>query len=689
MGMWLPPFHDMGLIAGLICGVCGSFPTILMAPISFIERPARWLEAMSDGKVTLTTAPNFGYQLCVDRVRDDEVPGLDLSHLHSALSGAERVRHGTMRAFAEKFAPAGFRSDSFHPVYGMAENVLITSGRQQERGPRSFVIDGRRLRQGQVEILAPIGAGCVPTTTAQEMIVTNCGLPISDHTVRIVDPETRQQCPAGTIGEIWVRGPSVAAGYWDNPVATHERFEARIRDHAAREAGPRFLRTGDLGTLIDGEVCVLGRTKEMVIIRGRNYYAQDIEATVAAVQGGEGQDGIAAFGLDQGGEEHLVVVAEHQGPAPDGARRDRHFEAIRRAVLAEHELDVAAIVLVTPRSLPRTTSAKLRRGRTREMFVAGDLASIAQWTGGALGPADAGTAATVSGEPLPGSGEPVDLVRGIVADVMRMPPAELAAQTDFVALGVDSLRAAEIVFRLSERCGKRFPIEIIFDAATIEDLAQAVSGQRSDVVRPLRSRGALRVSVAKTEDDYRRIVAARSEVFAKEYGGPTDKPAVASDWDRQGQLLFIEDSGAVVAGLLALTHTYPFADPDFYYDRFVSGASMAKIFADDDVVLEMAQLFSVDRSTATLEALFGGVRGLVRGNPVIQSRKSASVRCFYGALTGAHALMYREMLADTWHNFTHIKALKADVFGLDPLHIVAEFRAEPQEEARPRLPRSA
>jgi acyl-CoA synthetase (AMP-forming)/AMP-acid ligase II/alkylation response protein AidB-like acyl-CoA dehydrogenase/predicted esterase/acyl carrier protein len=387
--MWLPPYHDMGLIGGLITGVCARFPTVLMAPVSFIEKPIRWLEAMSDAEATLTTAPNFAYQLCVDQVADEDVQRLDLSSLRSALSGAERVRYGTMRAFCEKFAPAGFRADSFHPVYGMAETVLITSGRRKQRsGPRSFAIEPAALRQGNVEILEPVSLASEPTGGAEpQAIVTTCGLPIRDHTVCIVDPDTMRPCPDGEVGEIWVSGPSVTAGYWNNEEGTRERFEAHIVDDGKddRPSDMAFLRTGDLGTLIHGEVCVLGRIKEMIIVRGRNHYAQDIEATVAASHAGHGQDGIVAFGLDQNGEEHLVVVKEHQGELPVGGELDRCFSAILGAVLAQHEIDVSAIVLVKPMGLPRTTSGKLRRGRTRELFVAGQLPSIAAWTHPARG----------------------------------------------------------------------------------------------------------------------------------------------------------------------------------------------------------------------------------------------------------------------------------------------------------------
>jgi acyl-CoA synthetase (AMP-forming)/AMP-acid ligase II len=257
MVAWAPPYHDMGLIGGLITGVCTSFPTVLMAPMSFIGRPVRWLEAISDARATLTTGPGFAYQLCVDQVADEDVARLDLSSLRTALIGADRVRYDTMRAFCEKFAPAGFRADSFHPGYGMAETVLIATGRRRRGRPKSYAIDPAALRGGQVEIRRRIAFGARrPSSVGQERIVTTCGRPIKGHTLRIVDPETKRACPDGGVGEIWVTGPSVTAGYWNDCEATRETFEAHLIGDAGNEpvSGQRFLRTGDLGALIDGEI---------------------------------------------------------------------------------------------------------------------------------------------------------------------------------------------------------------------------------------------------------------------------------------------------------------------------------------------------------------------------------------------------------------------------------------------------
>jgi hypothetical protein len=219
----------------------------------------------------------------------------------------------------------------------------------------------------------------------------------------------------------------------------------------------------------------------------------------------------------------------------------------------------------------------------------------------------------------------------------------------------------------------------MFDVVSIGDLAESVAGQRQQAGRPTggRDRPPFRLSVAKTEEDYRRVVAARYQAFAREYDGArkAGSPTIG-EWDRRGELLFIEDSGRVTAGMLALAHTHPLSDSDFYYDRFVSGASMAEIFDKDDIVVEMAQLFSVDRSHDLIKVLLDGFQDWVRRLILSQDRRPSSIRCFYGAVTPAHALMYREMLSGACHNFVHIKELEAEIYGLRPMHIAAEFRPE-------------
>jgi acyl-CoA synthetase (AMP-forming)/AMP-acid ligase II len=311
---WLPPYHDMGLIGGILFPLMTGLPIVLMPPAAFLQRPLRWLEAMSDYRAAITTAPNFAWQLCADAV-DEETPArLDLTALRCGLSGAEKVRYETMEAFARKFAPHGFRRESIIPVYGMAETVLLATGTPRQTLAAALLLDPVALSAGRVNILErrvageaePVLSGGGPAATAGHLAVS-CGRVIAGHALRIVDPETRAECADDAVGEIWLSGPSLATGYWGRPGETAETFKARLADASV---GPDYLRTGDLGTVVDGELYVLGRIKEMIIVRGRNHYAQDLEGTAASADPLLGHDRTIAFAIEGRSEEQMVLVHE-------------------------------------------------------------------------------------------------------------------------------------------------------------------------------------------------------------------------------------------------------------------------------------------------------------------------------------------------------------------------------------------
>jgi natural product biosynthesis luciferase-like monooxygenase protein len=377
--VWLPPYHDMGLVGGLLVPPVAAFPIVLMSPASFVQRPARWLEALSRYRATITAGPNFGYQLCVDEVDAADMADLDLSSLRLALSGSEPVRLSTLQAFAGRFASCGFCAGSLVPVYGMAETVLMSSGRHDGVGPCLLGLEAEALADGRLHIRKRDKGLGTPTAEAgegAERFVVSCGPVIAGHDVRIVDPETRTECAGDRIGEVWLSGPSVASGYWDRPELTAETFRAKL---AIAPGGPDYLRTGDLGAVVDGELYVLGRSKEMIIVRGRNHYAQDLEATATASDSALGSDRMIAFGIETDGEESIVLVHELTRRAYRSIDTAAVMAAIRRAVVEAHEIDVAAIVLVKPASLPRTTSGKLQRTRARALFLAGELETTAEW----------------------------------------------------------------------------------------------------------------------------------------------------------------------------------------------------------------------------------------------------------------------------------------------------------------------
>src|SRR5262245_60434603 len=363
---WLPAYHDMGLIGGVLTPLYMGGRTVLMSPPAFLQRPMRWLQAIHDYHAIISGAPNFAYEYCVRRTTEEERSALDLSRWRLAFCGAEPIRAETLERFAEAFVPAGFKLEAMYPVYGLAETTLLAAGPTRQKLPTVLTVN--RASLGEHRVVTAIGE---PVEMTQRLV--GCGPAVEGHTIVIVNPETGAECAADEVGEILVQGPSVTGGYWNSPTETDEVFGATV---AGREG--KFLRTGDLGFFRDGELFVTGRVKDVIIIRGRNHYPQDIEQSAEeahpAVLPG------AAFAIDlPDGDEHLVVV--HQ---LDRQHRDADFDevvrAIRRAIVEQHELDPYAIVLIRQTSLPITSSGKVQRNLCREQYLAGELKTVHTWT---------------------------------------------------------------------------------------------------------------------------------------------------------------------------------------------------------------------------------------------------------------------------------------------------------------------
>ncbi len=353
--IWLPPYHDMGLIGGILNPLYCGFPVTLLAPVMFLQRPVRWLRAISRYRATTSGAPNFAYELCATRVTDEQKAGLDLSSWDLAFNGAEPVRAETAQRFYEAFAGCGFRRESFYPCYGLAEATLMVTGGAKGRRFSTKVVDAD-------ELAAHRAVECEPSSP-QARTLASSGDAGGTSTVTIVDPERGVAVPDGTIGEVYVRGPIVAKGYWNQPGATQETFGARI-------AGSQglHLRTGDLGFLDRGELYVTGRAKDMIILRGRNYYPQDLEASAEAAHIALRGAPAAAFGLEVGGEEQLALAQEVPRTALAGLDVAETVAAIREAIAREHALSVFAVALLRPGGILKTSSGKVRRGATAALL---------------------------------------------------------------------------------------------------------------------------------------------------------------------------------------------------------------------------------------------------------------------------------------------------------------------------------
>ncbi|MCA1566105.1 MAG: condensation domain-containing protein, partial [Acidobacteria bacterium] len=462
--VWLPPYHDMGLIGGILQPLYVGYPMTLMSPTTFLQHPLRWLQAISDTRATTSGGPNFAFDLCVRKTRPAERATLDLSCWEVAFNGAEPIRHETFERFAETFEPYGFRREAFHSCYGLAEATLIVSGNKQTAKP---VV--RRFQEAALEKNLAVESS---SEDEGARALVGCGAALSDQRIEIVHPETLMRRSAGHVGEVWVAGPSVAQGYWNRAEETEATFGAHLSDSGEGA----FLRTGDLGFIKDGELFITGRLKDLIIIRGRNHYPQDIELTVEQshdmLRAGCG----AAFSVVVGGEERLVIVQEVE-------RRYRNPEVeqlasvIRRAVRINHELHAYAVVLIRTGSIPKTSSGKIQRHSCRAGFLSDNLAVIEssilddavaeegqdKLTREALLAFD-----IVQREAL----LEADLLRQ-VARVLQMAPAQLQPAQPLDTLGLDSLMAVELK-NYVEELGVNISMVNFLQGYTISELATEI-----------------------------------------------------------------------------------------------------------------------------------------------------------------------------------------------------------------------
>jgi acyl-CoA synthetase (AMP-forming)/AMP-acid ligase II/acyl carrier protein len=448
---WLPMYHDMGLIGLALQTAHGGRRLVFMSPLSFVQRPFRWLQAISKYRAYATASPNFGYELCVRKVSDEEISQLDLSCLTLACNGAEPIRHATLAEFMRRFEPCGLRPEAFYPCYGLAEATLIVSGGDKYATPVLRSFRTAELSQGIA------AAGNRKDHGAQTLV--GCGKAIPGTIARIVDPQTSRRCHEGQVGEIWVQGPGVARGYWGRKEESQEVFGGYINDTGE---GP-FLRTGDLGFFHAGELFVVGRRKDLIILHGKNHYPQDIESTLTHCHASLRRDSGAAFSITVDDEERLVIV--HEVVRPQRTDLNALLAAIRAEIIREHQISPYAIVLIKAGTLPKTSSGKIQRRECRERFLSAELDVVAEWK----------EAATLSAVPRPAveanpelghrNGSPTraalfQTVRKLLEQVLPEPGTPIHEESRlFADLGLASIDAVALQGLVEEHYQRRFPFD--------------------------------------------------------------------------------------------------------------------------------------------------------------------------------------------------------------------------------------
>ncbi|RJP49482.1 MAG: fatty acyl-AMP ligase [Anaerolineaceae bacterium] len=365
---WTPLFHDMGLLIGTFLTPMDGTPSILMPTIQFMQNPLNWLKAIQKFKATASGGPNFAYDLCVNKIPLEKCEGLDLSTWKIAYNSAEPVRAETQARFAEKFAPFGFRPEVQAPCYGMAETTLVIS---YYTGEKKTIT--QRFRRADFE-----EGRLVPSDSDEQkesVEAVSSGVPLVDYQIAIVHPKNRKRCAPNEVGEVWISGDSVGEGYWNRPEDTKHTFGAHI---AETHEGP-YLRTGDLGFMHDGHLYITGRLKDLLIVRGRNYYPQDVEMTVERTHPALRAGGGAAFSVTEDNVEQLVVVHETQRREMDGVDWNEVIKTIRTNVAREHGIRAHAVILIRRATIAKTSSGKIQRSEMKRQYLANELQIVAEW----------------------------------------------------------------------------------------------------------------------------------------------------------------------------------------------------------------------------------------------------------------------------------------------------------------------
>ncbi|MGF1541649.1 MAG: fatty acyl-AMP ligase [Pleurocapsa sp.] len=364
---WMPYFHDYGLVEGMMVALYNGHPCYIMSPFSFIKRPLQWLQNLTKYRGTHSQAPNFAYDLCIRRVKPKQIAELDLSNWQAAGNAAEPINPKVMADFVETFSACGFRWEAFAPSYGLAENTLLATTKPKGTKPVFLTVETAAIEQDKVVVAQPQLETGVRT-------LPGCGKKVCDTDIAIAHPDSLTRCADDQVGEIWIKDPSVAQGYWQNPEATEATFQAYFQD---TQEGP-YLRTGDLGFIHNGELYITGRIKDLIIIRGTNHYPQDLEWSVQQLNSALRPDYGAAFSIIDKGEERLIVVQEIERRAGE-IDTEKLIADIRQEIAEQHEIQLYGVVLAKSGNILKTASGKIQRRACKEKFLAGTLTVIADW----------------------------------------------------------------------------------------------------------------------------------------------------------------------------------------------------------------------------------------------------------------------------------------------------------------------
>jgi len=499
--IWLPPYHDMGLIGGVLQPLYVGFPVILMGPATFLQRPLRWLEAITRHRATTSGGPSFAYRLCVERTAPEDRAKLDLSSWSVAFNGAEPVDYRVLEAFSDAFGPFGFQRSAFYPCYGLAEATLLVTGGEREVEPVVQSFSRAALERSVVELAEK------DEQKVQRLV--GCGAAQGGQRLAIVDTRFRREQSANAVGEIWVAGPSVAGGYWDNPEGTLSTFDAFL----ATGEGP-FLRTGDIGFMRDGELFVVGRIKDLIIIRGKNYLPHDIETMAASSHPLLSKGAVAAFtSVADDSEERLIVVKEIHRHAARKADWSALVRAVRSAVANSLNVRVQAVVFVRDGSLPRTTSGKIQRYLCRQAFEGNTLDVVHAWQAAPAGPAFS------PGAPAARSAD--EIMRFLIARLsadLGLATADIDIDAPFADFGMGSFEAVQLSDELKKWLGADLTPTVAYDYPSIRALARHLAGGTEDppvpaapvssTAGPIAIIGlACRFPGAGNADDYWRLLA--------------------------------------------------------------------------------------------------------------------------------------------------------------------------------------